>query len=89
MKRMRVSPDISDIVEEGKIFRFKKYWTSPKQMTTRPFLSAWSLHVHRFEDLQSALDAAHAIKCVHSLTFAYQQNSFSGTCVVPNSVINH
>lgn len=83
----RISPDISDAVEDMRIWRFKKYWNNPKQMTTRPFLSAWSLHVHRFEDLQNALDAAHALKCIHSLSFSYQKNNFCGTCVVPNSEI--
>lgn len=83
----RISPDISDIISEGKIFRFKKWWRNPKQMISRPFLSAWSLDVHTYDQFMEALDAAHALKCVHTLCVSYSDNHFCGTCVVPNSEI--
>lgn len=80
----RISPDISDAISEGKIFRFKKWWKNPRQMINRPWLSVWFLDVHDFNQLQEALDAAHALKCVHSLNFCYAGTSFEGSCVVPN-----
>ena len=85
----RISPDCSDLISDAKKFRFKKFWTNPKPMTNRPFLSAWSLHVHNYNQLMDALDAAHSLKCVHTLSVAYYgNNNFVGTCVVPNSEIN-
>lgn len=69
-----------------KVYRFNKYWCSPKQMINRSFLSAWSLNVHTFTDLQNALDSAHALGCVSSLSILYSKGNFTGTCVVPNYV---
>lgn len=85
----RISPDVSELVRETAIFRFKKFWTNPKPMLNRPFLSVWSLHVHNYKQLMDALDAAHSLKCVHTLSVAYYgKDNFVGTCVVPNSEIN-
>lgn len=83
----RCSPDISDIVQDGKIFRFNKYWCCPKQMINRPWLSAWELNVKNYPDFIHALDAAHALHCVHTLCVSYSDGHYVGTCVVPNDKV--
>lgn len=83
----RISPDCSAIISDGKKFRFRKWWSNPKQMINRPYLSVWSLNVHTYDQLMEALDSAHSLNCVHSLSFMYADNHFEGTCVVPNSEI--
>lgn len=80
----RCSPDISDLVHDAKQFRFNKYWCCPRQMTTRPWLSGWELNVHTYQDLINALDAAHALRCVHILSVSFADGKYMGTCVVPN-----
>lgn len=53
-------------------------------MTTRPWLSGWELNVHTYQDLINALDAAHALRCVHILSVSFADGKYMGTCVVPN-----
>lgn len=81
----RISPDCSEAFRELRIMRFKRYWSCPKQMTMRPYLSVWTLDVKTYDDFLCALDSAHALKCVNTLFASYTDGKYEGSCVVPNS----
>lgn len=72
----RISPDISRQF-------FLAYWCSPRPLATDPSLYHYTLSVHTFEQLKTALDLAHAVGVVRSLTFAYAKGNFNGSLVCP------
>lgn len=72
----RISPDISRQF-------FLAYWCSPVPLSTDPTLYHYTLSVHTFDQLKTALDLAHAVGVVRSLTFAYAKGNFNGSLVCP------
>lgn len=72
----RISPNISRQF-------FLCYWCSPTPLATDPTLYHYTLSVHNIDQLKTALDLAHAIGVVRSLTFAYAKGNFNGSLVCP------
>lgn len=72
----RLSPNISRQF-------FLAYWCSPVPLQTDPTLYHYTLSVHTLDQLKTALDLAHAVGVVRSLTFAYSKGNFNGSLVCP------